>query len=101
LALAKTKRGQAVTISLTCDCGCQFKTAEANVGQRVRCPNCGRELGVPKPSLLLDDEWIPFKPKLTVTSGKVIASLALGALFFLASKSARHVVEQNQNQQDQ
>jgi Domain of unknown function (DUF4190) len=76
-----------VTISLTCDCGCQLKTAETNVGQRVCCPDCGCELGVPKPSLLLDDEWLPFKPLLTVTSGRAIASLALGALFFLACLS--------------
>jgi hypothetical protein len=76
-----------VTIALTCDCGCQFKTAETNVGQRVRCPDCGCEVGVPKLSLLLDDEWLPFKPQLTITSGRAIASLALGALFFLACLS--------------
>jgi hypothetical protein len=76
-----------MTISLTCDCGCQFKTAETNVGKRVRCPDSGCELGVPKPCLLFDDEWLPFKPQLTVTSGRAIASLALGALFFLACLS--------------
>jgi prepilin-type processing-associated H-X9-DG protein len=41
----------------------------------VLCPDCGRELAVPKPSLFLEDEWFPFKPELTVTSGKAIASL--------------------------
>ena len=71
-----------MSISLQCACGRQFETLEAHVGLRVRCPDCGRAVTVPKPSLLLEDEWIPFKPELTVTSGKAIASLVLGALFF-------------------
>ena len=87
LALTEIKRARGVTISLMCECGCQFKTALSSVGQRTRCPDCGRELNVPKPSLLLEDEWIPFKPQLTVTSGKAIASLLFGALFFFACLS--------------
>jgi prepilin-type processing-associated H-X9-DG protein len=48
------------------------------------CPDCGRELAVPKPPTLgeeLFDSWESASPR---TSGKAIASLTLGVLFFLA-----------------
>jgi prepilin-type processing-associated H-X9-DG protein len=76
-----------VSISLTCACGRQFETRESNVGLGVQCPACGCALTVPKPSLFLEDEWFPFKPELTVISGKAIASLVVGALFFFACLS--------------
>ena len=37
-----------MSISVTCECGQQFETPAANAGDRVRCPDCGRELTVPK-----------------------------------------------------
>ena len=76
-----------MSISLTCECGRQIETIESHVGMGLRCPGCGREVTVPKPSLFLEDEWFPFKPELTVTSGKAIASLLLGALFFFGCLS--------------
>jgi prepilin-type processing-associated H-X9-DG protein len=71
-----------MSISVTCACGRHFQTAEANAGRRARCPDCGCEFSLPKPASGLDPEFapIPWKPSLTVTSGKAIASLLLGAL---------------------
>ena len=42
-----------MSISVTCECGQEFETAEANAGYRLPCPACGRELAVPT-----IDEWI-------------------------------------------
>jgi hypothetical protein len=47
-----------MSISLTCECGRQIETRESNVGRNVRCPGCGREHAVPKPSLFLEDECV-------------------------------------------
>jgi prepilin-type processing-associated H-X9-DG protein len=67
-------------ILVTCECGKQFQTRDENVGRRARCPDCGRELIIPKgdgnpydaPTLLESVE-----PR---TSGKAVASLVLGLL---------------------
>jgi prepilin-type processing-associated H-X9-DG protein len=71
-----------MAISLTCTCGRHFQIAETNAGRRACCMDCGRVFTVPKPASGLDPEFnsIPWKPSLTATSDKAIASLLLGAL---------------------
>jgi prepilin-type processing-associated H-X9-DG protein len=72
-----------VSILVTCVCGQRFEASEAHVGFLVQCPNCARELAVPKPAAIgeeLFESWEPVGPR---TSAKSIASLALGLLFFL------------------
>ena len=49
--------------------------------------HCGRELTVPKPAPLLDAEFASWEPRPSVTSGRAIASLVLGALLFFACLS--------------
>ncbi len=75
-----------MSISITCWCGRRFEAAEADAGKLVRCPGCRLEWRVPKsptpPDLLLPGELEP-----TATSGKAIASLTLGVLFFFACLS--------------
>jgi prepilin-type processing-associated H-X9-DG protein len=75
-----------VSISVTCECGRHFETPEAYAGRRAMCPVCRRELIIPKPAppevLIIREE-----PEPTVTSGKAIASLILGVLFFFACLS--------------
>ena len=73
-----------MAISITCACGRRIEASESIAGVLVRCPDCGREQAVPKPALpgeLLIDSWESAK---TATSGKAIASLVLGILFFFA-----------------
>jgi prepilin-type processing-associated H-X9-DG protein len=76
-----------VSISVTCECGQHFETSEANAGHRVRCPDCGTELTVAKPTPAPEMSVFPELPEPTATSGKAIASLALGVLFFFACLS--------------
>ena len=70
-------------ILVTCECGKQFQAKDENVGRQFSCPDCGRDLIVPKAE---DD---PFGSPLIVdgggtkTSGKAIASLVLGILSFV------------------
>jgi prepilin-type processing-associated H-X9-DG protein len=76
-----------MSISVTCECGRHFETADAHAGRRARCPICGHELTVPQPApppevVFITDISLP-----TRTSSKAIASLALGALFFFACAS--------------
>jgi prepilin-type processing-associated H-X9-DG protein len=76
-----------VPISVECECGQLFETPEWNAGRQVRCPDCARELLVPKPpppSDVLFDSW---ESESRGTSGKAIASLSLGFLFFFACLS--------------
>ncbi len=71
-----------MAISITCECGRYFEPPEAIAGSRFRCPDCGRELVVPKPGSAgeeLFDSWETPGPH---TSRKAIASLVLGCLFF-------------------
>ena len=70
-----------MSIALICECGRHFEAPDTNVGHRVRCPGCGYELFVPKLSLPLEDEWLPFQPQLTTTSTKAIASLCSAPCF--------------------
>jgi prepilin-type processing-associated H-X9-DG protein len=76
-----------MSISVTCDCGRHIQAPESIAGSLVRCPDCGCELTVPKlalPSEELFDSWESGK---TATSGKAVASLAMGVLFFFACLS--------------
>jgi hypothetical protein len=75
-----------VSISVTCECGQEFETPEANAGCRLPCPACGRELTVPKPAPTTD-EWIDTWELESSSSGKAIASLTLGILFFFGCLS--------------
>ena len=83
-----------MAISVTCECGRHFETSEANAGRRARCPDCRREFIVPDPAPGPEQKVIPWEPDFTpwepepaATSGKAIASLALGAFFFFACLS--------------
>jgi prepilin-type processing-associated H-X9-DG protein len=72
-------------ILMTCECGKQFQAKDENVGRRFACPNCGRELTVPKGEV--DPYDSPSAPLFDVgtevkTSGKAISSLVLGILSF-------------------
>jgi prepilin-type processing-associated H-X9-DG protein len=73
-----------MSISVTCECGRHFETSEVNAGRRARCPDCGREFTVPDPVPPPEVMHILDEPKRAVTSGKAMASLALGVLFFFA-----------------
>jgi prepilin-type processing-associated H-X9-DG protein len=67
-----------VAILVTCDCGQQFQTRDENAGRRARCPECGRELIIPKSEFAAGDEFAGLESAGTTTSGKAIASLVLG-----------------------
>jgi type II secretory pathway pseudopilin PulG len=71
-----------VPILVTCECGKQFQAKDENVGRRFNCPDCGREVVVPKP--IVDPYLEPqaFERMETKTSGKAIASLVLGLFAF-------------------
>ena len=45
-----------MAIVVRCECGHDFQTGVENAGRRVRCPVCQRELVVPQPKHLPDDE---------------------------------------------
>jgi prepilin-type processing-associated H-X9-DG protein len=75
---------QAVAIIVKCECGQTFETRDENAGRRARCPECGRDLIVPKlGGFGAVDELTQFEPPTTTTSGKAIASLVLGLLSFV------------------
>lgn len=76
-----------MSISLQCDCGRHFEVPEADPGSLVRCPDCGLEWTLPKPAPPEEVMFISGEEAATATSGKAIASLALGALFFFACLS--------------
>jgi prepilin-type processing-associated H-X9-DG protein len=67
-----------VAILVSCVCGRQFQTEEGNAGRRARCPVCRRELVVPKPRPVAEDEVSALDPILYPTSGKATAGFALG-----------------------
>ncbi len=71
-------------ISVTCECGKQFQTGDENAGRRARCPDCGRELIIPKgaSSPYEAPEFVDFTGE-ERTSGKAIASLVLGIASFV------------------
>lgn len=75
-----------MAILVTCQCGQQFETGDANAGRRAVCPDCQRPLMIPKAKVAtlpdLDEfgreelgDWSP-------TSGKAIVSLLCGLCFF-------------------
>ena len=72
-----------MSILVTCECGQQFQTRDENAGRRAKCPDCGRELLVPKPAQSPNDDVVEFDPSGTATSGKAIASLILGVCSFV------------------
>jgi prepilin-type processing-associated H-X9-DG protein len=67
-------------ILVTCECGKQFQAKDENVGRRFNCPNCDREVVVPKP--VAESYYdAPLHSVVPVkTSGNAIASLVLGIL---------------------
>jgi prepilin-type processing-associated H-X9-DG protein len=70
-----------VPIIVTCECGKQFQTSDANAGGRSQCPACGRDLIIPKAEFDPDATTPPILEEFTPrTSGKAIASLVLGIL---------------------
>ncbi len=70
-------------IQVTCECGQQFQTRDENAGRRAMCPDCGREMVVPRPGAVQDDIFVlPAESQEPVTSGKATSSLTLGFLFF-------------------
>jgi len=73
-----------VAIIVRCDCGKEFQTRDENAGRRTRCPACQRELIIPQPKYVAEEELAPaydYGP--TETSGKAIASLILGICSFV------------------
>jgi prepilin-type processing-associated H-X9-DG protein len=76
-----------VSIPVMCECGRHFESPAANAGRPTRCPECGRELTVPKPKPPVELDDIPWGPVPAVTSGKAIASFVLGVLFIFACLS--------------
>jgi prepilin-type processing-associated H-X9-DG protein len=68
-----------VSIIVTCECGQRFETAEENAGRRARCPECGRELIIPKAAdPLYEPPYHSVPREAETTSGGAIASLILG-----------------------
>ncbi len=76
-----------MSIHVACECGHSFEAPEEDAGHLARCPVCARESVVPKPSPPDEVMFIPGEARPTVTSGKAVASLALGVLFFFACLS--------------
>lgn len=66
---------------MTCACGRRLQTGEENAGLRVRCPDCGRGLVIPRagPQAEFADA-AGLDPILVHTAGKATASLVLGLL---------------------
>jgi hypothetical protein len=77
-----------VSIHVACECGQQFETPDLNAGHTVQCPACRRELTMPKPTPSSEVMFIGDELGSRVTSGKAIASLTLGVLFFFACLSS-------------
>ena len=73
-----------MAILVSCACGRQFQTADENTGRRARCPDCGRELVIPKvkPDV---DEFVGLEPVESIVSGKAVASLVLGLCSFFCT----------------
>jgi prepilin-type processing-associated H-X9-DG protein len=74
-----------VAILVTCECGQQFQTRDENAGRRAKCPECGRELVIPKPEAYPGSEFAGLDPMTSFTSGKAIASLVLGLCSFVCN----------------
>jgi prepilin-type processing-associated H-X9-DG protein len=73
-----------MAIVVRCECGKELRTKDENAGMRARCPACQRELIVPQPEPVFDEEFAPLhESHPTTTSGKAIASLILGICSFV------------------
>jgi prepilin-type processing-associated H-X9-DG protein len=93
-------------IRFSCSCGKQLQAREEYAGQRIRCPQCGRDFPIPElEEELATDENVASVSRQTAredesgaeepgwdasqgpvrTSGKAIASLILGLMSFLCS----------------
>ncbi len=73
-------------ILVTCECGKQFQTRDENVGRRAQCPECGRELIIPKGDVNpYDAPTLLEGVEVARTSGKAIASLVLGLMSFFCT----------------
>src|SRR5262249_10136850 len=72
-----------MSIPVTCDCGRQLEVKEHTAScTMLVCPDCGRELAVPKPPTFGEELFAPWESPSPRTSGKAITSLTLGVLFF-------------------
>ncbi len=69
-------------ITVVCECGRVFETPEAYAGESVACPDCRRMVAVPVPAMPSELFVIADEP--SRTSGKAIASFALGLAFIFA-----------------
>jgi prepilin-type processing-associated H-X9-DG protein len=76
-----------VPIPVTCEYGHQFEAREEDLGRLVWCPVCGGESIVSKPPPAPEVFFMPWEPEPASTSGKAIASLLFGVLFFFACLS--------------
>ena len=76
-----------MSIHVACECGQQFETPELHAGHSVQCPVCARESVVPKPLPSEEVMFIGDEAGSRTTSGKAIASLMLGIVFFFACLS--------------
>jgi prepilin-type processing-associated H-X9-DG protein len=82
-----------MAILVTCGCGRKFEAGEASAGSSVWCPDCGRELMVPKPAMgseLLSVSWEPAQSRY---SGKAIASFLVGTCFFFVCLTGAPAIE--------
>ncbi len=76
--------GSEVAILFRCECGKEFQTGDEDAGRHARCPVCKRELIVPQPKPLFEDEFATRReagPR--PLSGKALASLILGLCSFV------------------
>jgi hypothetical protein len=68
-----------VAIIFRCECGKEFLTRDEESGRCMTCPGCQRELIVPRPTLIPQDDFASFHDFGSArTSGKAIASFVLG-----------------------
>lgn len=74
-------------ITVTCECGQAFEAPEADVGRLAQCPACGLLVMVPGLKSAPAPEVVFLSGNPTATSGKAVASLAMGVLFFFACLS--------------
>jgi prepilin-type processing-associated H-X9-DG protein len=79
-----------VPIPVTCTCGRQFLATDADAGHAARCPDCGRDVMVPRPGAPASVAATATSAPGAVlgppqTSGKALASLILGISSFFCS----------------
>ncbi len=73
-----------MAIVFRCECGKEFQTEDQDAGRRARCPACKRDLVVPQPKPEFHDDFSTVGQKgPPQTSGKAVASFALGLCSFV------------------